>query len=60
MKERQASAAIWEFLEDPGDDESGTSSGSAYVFRFDGVQWVEEQKLLASDGAQGDSRKAIP
>jgi hypothetical protein len=25
-------------------------SGSAYVFRFNGTDWVEEQKLLASDG----------
>ena len=30
-------------------------SGSAYVYRFDGVQWVEEQKLVASDGAAGDA-----
>ena len=29
------------------DDEGG----SAYVFRFDGSKWMEEQKLLASDGA---------
>jgi FG-GAP repeat len=28
--------------------------GSAYVFRFDGVVWVEEQKLSASDAAAGD------
>ncbi|MCZ6493568.1 MAG: FG-GAP repeat protein, partial [Planctomycetota bacterium] len=34
----------------------GFSSGSAYVFRFDpeNWQWVEEQKLLASDGAVFD------
>ena len=33
-----------------------SNSGSAYVFRFDpeNSQWVEEQKLLASDGAAGD------
>ncbi|MEE9130465.1 MAG: FG-GAP repeat protein [Phycisphaerales bacterium] len=30
------------------------NSGSAYVFRFDGKQWVEEQKLEAPDMAQGD------
>ncbi|MEW6745311.1 MAG: hypothetical protein AB1486_21375 [Planctomycetota bacterium] len=30
------------------------SAGSAYVFRFDGTNWVEEQKLTASDGAAWD------
>jgi hypothetical protein len=29
--------------------------GSAYVFRQDGTAWVEETKLTASDGAEGDS-----
>jgi len=33
-------------------DDSGT--GSAYVFHFDGSNWVEEAKLLASDGAEAD------
>ncbi len=28
--------------------------GAAYVFRFNGVSWVEEQKLLAGDGAADD------
>ncbi|MEE9129260.1 MAG: FG-GAP repeat protein [Phycisphaerales bacterium] len=28
--------------------------GAAYVFRFDGKQWIEEQKLTASDGRGGD------
>ena len=28
--------------------------GAAYVFRFDGKQWVEEQKLTASDPGGGD------
>lgn len=28
--------------------------GSAYVFRFDGNQWVQDQKLLAADGVAGD------
>jgi len=37
------------------DDDNGTDSGSAYVFRFDGTSWVEEVKLLASDGAEGDN-----
>jgi len=36
------------------DDVNGSNSGSAYIFRFDGENWVEEAKLLASDGANGD------
>ena len=35
-------------------DDSGSGSGSAYIYRFNGVTWDEEQKLLASDGADGD------
>ena len=38
----------------PSDDDNGTDSGSAYIYRFNGVTWVQEQKLLASDGAAGD------
>ena len=37
------------------DNDNGRTSGSAYVHRFDGTRWVEEQKLLASDGAQRDA-----
>ena len=39
-----------------GDDDNGANSGSAYVFRVDPKtsQWIEDQKLLASDGAAGD------
>jgi len=37
-----------------GDDDNGTWSGSAYVFRWDGTSWVQQQKLLASDGAIAD------
>jgi hypothetical protein len=36
------------------DDDQGARSGSAYVYRFDGATWIEEQKLLASDGASCD------
>jgi len=36
------------------DDDNGTDSGSAYIYRFDGTNWVHEAKLLASDGAAGD------
>ena len=37
-----------------GDDDNGSNSGSAYIFRFDGLNWVEEAKFLASDGAGYD------
>ena len=35
----------------PEDDDNGDESGSAYIFHFDGANWVEQQKLTASDGA---------
>ncbi len=37
-------------------DDIGTKSfqGSAYVFRWDGSTWTEEQKLVASDGGTSD------
>ncbi|UCD75146.1 MAG: hypothetical protein JSV91_15355, partial [Phycisphaerales bacterium] len=38
----------------PRDDDCGTWSGSAYVFRFDGSSWFEQQKLLAADGTAYD------
>jgi len=34
-----------------GDDDLGAASGAAYVFRWNGSTWVEEEKLLPSDGA---------
>jgi len=37
-----------------GDDDNGSSSGAAYVFRYNGSSWVEEQKLTASDGSAGN------
>ncbi|HCO93284.1 MAG TPA: hypothetical protein DIU00_04915 [Phycisphaerales bacterium] len=37
-----------------GDDDNGSKSGSAYIFKWDGMSWVQQQKLLASDGAAGD------
>jgi hypothetical protein len=38
------------------DEEKGTNSGSAYIFKRDGTSWIEQQpKLVASDGAAGDS-----
>ncbi len=39
----------------PGDEcTTGSKCGSAYVFRFDGARWFEEQKLIAPDAAPGD------
>ena len=35
-------------------DDSGTDSGSAYIYRFNGVSWMEEARLLPPDGASGD------
>jgi len=38
------------------DDDLGSDSGSAYVYRYDSVSgtWAQEQKLLASDGSSSD------
>jgi hypothetical protein len=43
-------AAIGSF----GDDDNGSSSGSAYVYARSGMTWSVRQKLSASDGASGD------
>ncbi|OQY29002.1 MAG: hypothetical protein B6244_05535 [Candidatus Cloacimonetes bacterium 4572_55] len=32
------------------DNDNGNSAGSAYIFERSGSSWVEEQKLMASDG----------
>ena len=37
-----------------GDADLGTRTGAAYVFRYDGNEWAEEQKLTASDGEASD------
>jgi hypothetical protein len=36
------------------DDDKGNDSGSAYIFKWDGKSWVQQQKLTASDGADDD------
>ncbi len=36
------------------DDDNGPSSGSAYVFEFDGTSWSETVKLTPADGTLGD------
>ena len=33
------------------DDDNGEDSGSAYIFKRDGTTWIEQAKLLPSDGA---------
>ena len=38
----------------PYDDDNGSGSGSAYIFKRDGVNWLQQPKLLASDGAADD------
>ena len=35
-------------------DDNGENSGSAYVFKRAGTSWVQEAKLVASDGATND------
>ncbi len=37
-----------------GDDDLGVSSGAAYVYHREGSNWVEQRKLTASDGREGD------
>ena len=37
-----------------GDDDNGNLAGAAYVFRFDGLGWIEEAKLTSSDGVALD------
>lgn len=37
-----------------GNDDAGTNSGAAYVFRFNGSIWVEEAKLTAPDADRSD------
>lgn len=36
------------------DDDNGPASGTAYIYRFNGSNWIEEQKLVASDGDMND------
>ena len=38
-----------------GDDDKGSASGSAYVFVYNGNDWIQEKKLTAGDGAANDS-----
>jgi hypothetical protein len=38
----------------PGDDDYGSSSGSAYLFKKIGTQWEEVSKVMASDNDDND------
>ena len=35
-------------------DPKGIDSGAAYIYHFDGVQWVMDQQLVPADGDEGD------
>ena len=35
-------------------DDNGSDSGSAYIFKWDGANWTQQQKLIASDGTAAD------
>jgi len=36
------------------DDDKGEDSGSAYIFRWDGTNWIQQLKLTAADGDSQD------
>ena len=38
-----------------GDDDNGSTSGSAYIFQRTGAAWTQQAKLLPDDGAAHDS-----
>ncbi|MCP4108055.1 MAG: hypothetical protein GY749_21335 [Desulfobacteraceae bacterium] len=38
-----------------GNDDRGDDSGSAYIFYYNGSAWIQQAKLLASDGDTWDS-----
>lgn len=44
----------WAVIAAPDDDDNGDYSGAAYLYRYDGSRWQQEQKIVASDGASGD------
>ena len=46
----------WFFVSEPEDDNAnGVEAGAVHVYRFDGEQWIEHQKLIANAGEPGDS-----
>lgn len=42
----------WVLVGADRDDENGDNAGAAYVYGFDGALWVENAKLMASDGVE--------
>jgi len=38
-----------------GDDDKGSVSGSAYIFKYNGTTWQQVAKLTASDGVEDDT-----
>jgi hypothetical protein len=38
----------------PNEDTNGSNAGAAYIYRFNGSSWVQEDKLLADDGDASD------
>ena len=38
-----------------GDDDNGSSSGSAYIFTRSGTSWTQQAKITPDDGASSDS-----
>jgi hypothetical protein len=37
------------------DDDNGWDSGSAYIFKREGTVWTEQDKLISSDGTEGNT-----
>ena len=37
-----------------GNDDAGSLSGSAYIYRWSGSRWIEQAKLTASDAEEHD------
>jgi len=42
------------FVGAPMHDSFGVNAGAVYVFTFDGVSWVQRQKLIGADSVPGD------
>ena len=38
----------------PNASDNGNVSGAAYIYFFDGLNWIEQQKLIPSDNMSGD------
>ena len=38
----------------PNEDTNGSNAGAAYIFRFNGSTWIQEDKLIAGDGDASD------